>query len=283
MIILRQKEYTSIGRKLNAKVARLRVNAAQKMGDYMIDKAEESTMNGANLLSDDKVSRDKFKSLIKISRDKYNSRVMDTSNLGGEGSYVITDTDRVKKAWNKMGLKSEDFNKKTQNALKRHKSLVFIDDTANNASLAHELGHLHNSVENKRLSKRSQDPEVRKKLTGTLNTSGIFDKIDRGKYKGKYKDNPVVNTIKQSGIYDTGVGVRESLRRLREGNAVIREENKASKKGLKLLKQLGSSKDELKASKQYLKDAGKTYKTGRLLSVLSPIQNKIQIESRRRK
>ena len=35
MIILRQKEYTSLPRKINAKIARLRVNAADRLGNVI--------------------------------------------------------------------------------------------------------------------------------------------------------------------------------------------------------------------------------------------------------
>jgi len=283
MIILRQREYTSVRRKINAKVARLRTNVAQKLGDYIIDRGTRNNIVASDLINggDDNIGRDKLKPIIKEIRDKHDSRVLDTYNIDGSGSFALTDTDRAKEVWNKQGISIKDFNRKTQNALNRHKKLVFADDTTNNASLAHELGHLQNSVENKKLSKKSQDPNNRAKLNSSLKTSGFFKKIDRGRHRGNYELG--MKTLKDADLLDTGTGFREAFRRFRDSSAIVREERKASRRGVNFLKRLGSGKKELKASKDYLKKALGTYKTGRLISVLSPIQNKIQIDSRRRK
>ena len=201
----------------------------------MIDKNNKNNMVVSDFLNgDDNISRNKLKPIIKEIRDKYDSRVLDTSNLGGTGSFVLTDTDKAKETWNKRGISAKDFNRKMQNALNKHKKLVFADDTTNNASLAHELGHLQNSVENKKLSKKSQDPNNRAKLTSSINTSGSFKKIDRGKYKGNYELG--MNTLKDANLLDTGTGFKEAFRRFRDSSAIVREERKASRKGINFLK-----------------------------------------------
>jgi hypothetical protein len=280
MIILRQKQYTSLKRQIGAKIARGRVNTAQKIGDYMLKKTIENDNIAKNTFTPvENLNRNQFKNIARYAKDNYGARIMDSSNFGATGSKVVH-TQTIKDAF---GNSINNLNPKLRNAVNSNQAIIMADKTTDNADLAHELGHLMNSKRKgifNRFIKRSQNPYNRLSDTQSKETAGLFRKIDRGKYANNYGNT--VNALKDNGVLDTGTGFREAFKRLRNENAIVREENLASRNGINFLKKNGSTKEELDYAKNKLKAAGQTYKNGRIISVLSPIQNKIQIPNRRR-
>lgn len=277
MIILRQREYTSVKRKIGAKITRGRVNIAQWIGDYMMKRGEKNNESALKTISDES-PRKHFKEIIKTAHNKYNTRTMNSSNFKLSGSSSIPDTEKfVQKYKNSI----ESLSPKTKSALKSGQGLILVDDTTKDASIAHELGHIKNSRKSRKYIKRAQDLNTRQRQSRAVATIGIFRKVDRGKHKGNY--NEYIKGLENFDLYDTGTGLKEAAKRFRDSTAIMKEEKRATKEGLKTLKSLGANKEEIEKAKKTLENFGKTYRLGRTINVLSPIQNKIQIPNRRRK
>lgn len=115
----------------------------------------------------------------------------------------------------------------------------------------------------------------------------LANKLQNRIYKHSENINKAIKdsivSLRNTGKLDTGTGIGESFRRMGEGNAIVGEELSATRKALKILKKNGATKDELNLAKTNLGLAAKTYKEGAKIHILNPIQNKIQIPSRRRK
>ena len=91
------------------------------------------------------------------------------------------------------------------------------------------------------------------------------------------------NSLKQEGKLDTRKGIGDSIRGMLEGTAIVREEHNASKKAIPILKSIGANEEQIRDGKKRLGYLLQTYKENAKIHVLNPIQNLIQIPSRRRK
>ena len=165
-------------------------------------------------------------------------------------------------------------------------------------SYAHELGHYENIKKDRLLGRLGRNKNTRTRLQNSLNTAGSIE--DLKNYKNNLvKSNPGIsdsklmalvneekknriNKLRQSGKLDTGTGIGESIKRMFEGNAVVREERRASKNAGSILKKIGASDNQIKDGNKKLSYLLQTYKENAKIHVLNPIQNKIQIPSRRR-
>lgn len=79
---------------------------------------------------------------------------------------------------------------------------------------------------------------------------------------------------------DTGTGFRESGKRILDSAAIIKDERDANRNALKFLKDSGATKEELKTAKENYELGLKSYKDAGLAYILSPIQNKIQTNTK---
>ena len=163
---------------------------------------------------------------------------------------------------------------------------------------AHELGHFQNIEKNRILTRAGRNQTVLNRFQNSLNTAGSIE--DLKNYKNNLvKSNPGIsdsklialvneekknriNKLRQSGKLDTGTGIGESIKRMFEGNAVVREERRASKNAGSILKKIGASDNQIKDGNKKFSYLLQTYKENAKIHVLNPIQNKIQIPSRRR-
>lgn len=265
MIILRQKQYTSLGRKINAKIGRFRVNAADSLG-RVINRYNKNGNEAANkiMASPGVDNKDLLKKSIREARDKYNTRTISKNTFFDfkarpvPGSFTTT-TKELKDSINS----NPELNKssKFKNILNSNEHVIVLDTKNYNLNRkrksakadahAHEVGHIKNTANNKWYIKRSTTSDARSK-------------------------------IKNSNL-DTGVGLKESGKRVLDSVAILKDEKDANKNALKFLKDNGATKEELKIAKENYKLGLKNYKNAELSYVLNPIQNKIQIPSRRRK
>lgn len=163
MIILRQREYTSVHRKIGAKVKRSYVDFVDKMGRGLQNeyrKAKEiSDYNGNYSIQNPRI----LKESIKEARDKYNVRTLGSEQYGLKSSMATNKEfkDYLKKTKNTP----EDLQEKLGNAVRGGKNFIFLSnkDTHNLnrgydiAEHAHEVGHLKNeklgrrfTIENKK-------------------------------------------------------------------------------------------------------------------------------------
>lgn len=114
---------------------------------------------------------------------------------------------------------------------------VIINKTDQSA-LAHELGHIDNR--SGKISKHLV--KLREKNDQNYNNARLYRK-----------------------------GIKGIIRNLRDGNIQVIEEANASKRGLKLLKKAGATKEEIKEAKRNMKGALRDYKYKRNIGVKSAL------------
>lgn len=162
---------------------------------------------------------------------------------------------------------------------------IFYNPFQGVESHSHEVGHLINDIKDNRFTRMGRNNKIITKNKVSAITARKLrestNKKDYGKRNKAIKDSIV--SLRNTGKLDTGTGIGESFRRMREGNAIVGEELGATRKALKILKKNGATKDELKLAKNNLGLAAKTYKEGAKIHVLNPIQNLIQVPGKRRK
>lgn len=128
--------------------------------------------------------------------------------------------------------------KKLYNLLKNRDYQINYDRSKGGpASLAHEVGHI----------KTMNDPGEAGKISRDVNTR-VRDKVlknDNSIHKGQDKRNWDNNTIEERKL---------------ESKQLVENEKDASKRGLKLMKEKGASKKEIKHAEKTLKLARKSYK-----------------------
>ena len=260
-MIIKRRYYTSISYRLNARIGKFRKDLADRF-------------------------QDKF---TKWSIDKENADSRAESNPGIKNWKIQTKL--MEEARNKYSAPTY-FNQPISNTVVgRHKRInLKSKDIASVDVYAHELGHLMNDKKDRFLTRKgrsSRDDYDRSILTASsiknvdLNHPITAEKKSEAIRKLARKEK--INELRNTRQLDTGIGLRESFRRMLKGNSIIREEKDATRNGLKILKNNGVDKTGLRIMKNRFKDFLQTYKEGAKIHVLSPIQNKIQIPSRRRK
>ena len=203
-----------------------------------------------------------LKKSIREARDKYNARTIskdtffDFKAKSVPGSFTTT----TKELKDNIGS-SQDLSKgnKLKNILNSNDHVIVLDTKIYNPghkrksakvdAHAHEVGHIKNTANKKWYIKRSTSDS-------------------RGKIK--------------NASLDTGTGFKEAGRRVLDSVAIIKDESDANKNALKFLKENGATKEELRVAKENYRLGLKSYKNAGLSYILNPIQNKIQIPSRRR-
>lgn len=271
MIILRQKQYTSILFKVKTRLGTARNYLANKLQNRIYKHSEN--INKA-LKDHEEASK------------LHNNKLLESSKIVAKnlGANVKKDTSH-----------SSFLHKyKTENGETKYD--IHYNPFQGAESLSHEVGHLINDINDNRLTRKGRDNNILSKNKKSFDTAIKFkesidsinkkykkesEKRKEGKRNKAIKDSIV--SLRNTGKLDTGTGIGESFRRMGEGNAIVGEELSATRKALKILKKNGATKDELNLAKTNLGLAAKTYKEGAKIHILNPIQNKIQIPSRRRK
>lgn len=282
MIILRQREYTSVHRKIGAKLKRGYVDFVDKMGRGLQSENEKSKEISRYLGSYSIQNPRILKESIKEGRDKYNARTLGAEQYGTKSRYI---TNREFKDYLKKTNKTEnDLQKKLGNAVKSGNNIIFLsskdavgfDRGYDIAEHAHEVGHLKNDKLGRKFTIRNNKADQKKRHESILTVENI-DKLEKSGARKKALES------KGGKFIDRGIGVREYLKRAWEGRNLVKEEKEASKNAMKFLKEHGASSDELKLSKYKLKRALDTYRTEAKVYRRMPLQNMMQIKSRRRK
>lgn len=279
MIILRQKEYTSVGRKIAAKWKRKRTDFANSMGRGLKKEADKRTNTAAHLSFEDKIVDPKLLKKSIREAKKYNARTMNSSIIEEIGSKCIK-TDNLKEIAKRNNLSIDDaYGSKLGNAIKSNDNLIFLgggDGYYDVTEHAHEVGHLknnklknRNNVKFHKYLKSGGD----KKRNLSLNTSKLLPILEKSGVKRNIKGKKI----------DTGTGFGEYIRRAVEGRNLVKEEENASKNALEFLKKSGASESVLSDSKSKFKKALDTYKSEAKIYRRMPLQNMLQIKSRRRK
>lgn len=135
--------------------------------------------------------------------------------------------------------------------------------SSSSVNLAHEIGHHLNSKSKnpvaRALSARANKESVR---------TGLENAGNQAKDGVKGKDEPIS-------------GLKEMAKRIFDSNLVVREETKATKKGLKLVRKHGDS-DLVKDGKEQLGNYTEGYKAAARINWKLPLRNLVQIKSRKR-
>lgn len=247
MIILRQNNYASPIRKLRFILGRKRVDMANRLQKRTFDHF---------------IKNQEAKARIKLNPGLQDKNLLKLSDQSAE----------------KLGFTTIPTDGKSEAKLLKRQIFLNWDDGVD--IHAHEVGHVKNYL--KRGSKLSlgTKKEPRDRFNISLNTAAHLGNINP---ENKESIKEKINELREKNVLDTGKGLGETIKRMREGNAIIREENKATNKAIKFLKNNGVNKSNLEIAKNKLKDSGQTYKENAKIHVLNPIQNLIQIPSRRRK
>ena len=260
MIILRQKTYTSVLFKIKARLGAARNHIANKIQDRI---SEHSTKLNKALNDYEK------------SRELQNNNLLEASKNIATGLGVTTEK--------KTSIPTQLIKHIDENNKKDYK--IYYNPFNGIESHSHEVGHLMNDIKDNRFTRKGRDNKIiSKNRVSVITARNIRESIENNTTKKRNKAiKRSVDLLRDAEKLDTGTGILESFRRMSEGNAIVGEELSATRKALKILKKNGATKDELSLAKTNLGLAAKTYKEGAKIHVLNPIQNKIQIPSRRRK
>lgn len=256
---IEQREYglkkitKSVGKYIKNGINKLKNNTAESL-----EKQIESSKIKNQKLADEAakaVNKDKNiteKLVDQAEKDKIGVIVSKASDIKGSGieKDMVVDS--------KVILEGEDIkalpptlNKRIRNVAEKNRKVVFHHSDSGNEDLAHEIGHIKN--------------EDKSWLSRYTNSSKVRGELDRSRKELEDPDSP------------KAIGYMRGAKRWVKGKLVEYEEKKASKKGLKLMKNAGASKDELEAAKDKLmnKSLG-TYKEANKMYYKSPIARKLK-------
>ncbi len=153
--------------------------------------------------------------------------------------------------------------RKLKRSARSGKASTQIIKSGNNADIeiSHELGHIENtegSFTDRLVSSIANDPNVRTEFRTNISGVGLV---------GNHGER----------------GLGSTLRGIFRNKIIRKEEANATKKGLKILKNSGLNKEEMKSAEKYLKECGETYNHYGKSSTLTTIGNTLNIPSRRSK
>lgn len=124
--------------------------------------------------------------------------------------------------------------------------------------LAHEVGHVDNAV--------SRNP-IKKFINWAGGSSPARVEVNNGVYiNGK----------------DSATGLRPAFSRLLNNSYIVAEESGATRTGLRLLRRHGATQKEIEEAKKSLGHGINTYKASRSIGFWNPVENMVNIPSRRR-
>jgi hypothetical protein len=240
------------------------VGRARRSIGNKLDKSISEDINKRSKILDELKSRSNpvinprsEQTISQLSSDKYNTEILtpDPSRYSGKSTYISSSKrfknikpDDLKEVSNG---KFNGISNEMADILSKNKGLIISPKGSGTDSLAHEVGHVMN-----------------KKDSILSRIRSLGDSISRST-KIPYKD------LKNK----KGLGLGEYVR----GKIIVSEEKAASKNGMKILKGIGMSSDELRRSKEYLDKSLDTYKLEASARRKTPIKNLIQIPSRRGK
>lgn len=234
---------------------------------WLINQIERCGANVSNKIKSNEGVNNKtlLKKSIREGR-KYGARTVSpdtfySPRVRTRGGSFTTSTKELKEDLTK-GDTGLNKSKKFKNIVDSNKEVIVLDTkafvpgkgtvkTARADSHAHEVGHLKNTADKKWYIKRSSS-EGRDIITTPMHE-------------------------------DTGIGVKEALRRVPNVIAVVQDEKDANKNAMKFLKDNGASRKELKTAKRNFRHGAWSYRLAGAASILSPIQNSIKPKERRRK
>lgn len=285
MIILRQKEYTSLPRKIGAKLKRARVDFANSMGRGLRAEAYLRDATSENLNSYSIKNPRILKESIREGRKECNARTLRTEQFPNLSGSSNVSNDKIIKTLRQSNAAPEDLGEKLGNEVKKGRNIIFLssEDTKGDkrgydiSEHAHEVGHLknNNSISRNNQEYHKLDSSGRRK---SILTAKNLKKMEKSGARKKILDSP-----KDSATIDKGIGLGEYFKRMKEGRVVVKEERDASKRAMKFLKEHNATPSELKAAKEKLGKALGTYKSQARIYRRLPLQNILQIDSRRRK
>ena len=243
-----KKHVGKIRRKLGDKLTELYDKKTDKHRLRLDESHEADKLVPKNPELVDKLEKEASKRNITVFNNNSLTNAGTEFNFGKtDRSYIFTPSEGNKRlARNILNNKQykTELQKKIYEDIDNNKSLINISSKSDNNTgmLSHEIGH-------------------------NMNEDGFITKRIR-KYNSKlasnYKKNPNLITAIKRRITDPI------------------EESNATNNGLKLLKRLGASKEEIKAVSNAGKAANRTHMVGRSRDLYKELINKVQIPSRRK-
>lgn len=268
-IQLKQKEYniiddtyrSGIKRAYKKTIGNFRRNTAKRLTDSIksdINQVKESSrkLSNSSSIQNKSVENNLIKEASKEGIIVSNVKVDNT-----KGNYLVKDVndqDLIEYS-NNFGNKKEDV-EKLKNQIKKSHKFISHPENSGSEKLAHEIGHVKNEkgIISKQISKIANSEKTRSQIRSSF------------------------NKVRDTGD-DGSLGVKESAKRFVRAKAVELEENNANRKGLKLLKKSGASKEELNKARDNYKEGSKSYKHSGNVSWKTSLRNTVQIPSRRKK
>ncbi len=285
MIILRQHEYTSVSRKIGAKLKRMRTNLANKVGRDLREDIIERKKVQDDLMSTRIKDPKLLKESIKEARDKYNARTISAEDYGLKCGGAVSSRflkEEAKVAKKEKNTLDEYLGSKLGNIVRKNDNVIFLSGEDGNrdvAEHAHEVGHLKNDKNGGRINRifnKLQESGRKEEQERAFKTAIRLPSMEKSGKRKKISE-------KYDSDIDKGIGLKEYFKRLRKGFITVREEKNASKNALKFLKEKGASKQILDSSKDKLGKSLDTYRSEAKIYRRLPLQNMLQIKSRRRK
>lgn len=148
---------------------------------------------------------------------------------------------------------------KINNSIKSGKSVVVHTKGSGLIKYAHEAGHVKNANSQNKLTKLISDIAGSKDARLKNNLAYIrYNEFDGGK-----KSN-----------------LRDLFKSIRDNSSIILEESNASRKGYKILKDLGIENKDLNEAKKFYNTALDTYKKSAKIDIKNTLKNIISLKSR---
>lgn len=260
--------HSGLKRTYKKNVGRLRSNIADSLSGKSLEHATNSRKAGIKFLQDERVKDEGVKKgVIKKAIKDGDVRISRTKMDGLGGPYTIGNkeaketmkTDAVKgelKALNK----EKDY-KKTMRSFdkEKHKHQIFVPKGNGVEDLAHEVGHVEN--------KKSKG--LRKKINDIANSPDTRIQFSQD-----------TNNLSWVGNHGKS-GIGTALKDFGKSLIINQEERNATKAGLKIMKEAGATKEELKRAKDHLKSGAKTYEHSGKANLFNTLKNTVQIPSRK--
>ena len=260
--------HSGLKRTYQKNIGRLRSNIADSLSGKSLEQAGKSREALIKHLGGEKVKNEGVKKgVIKQAIKDGDTRISRTKLDGVGGSYTVGNkearetmkTEAVKgelKALNKP----KDYKKTMKSFDKdKHKHQIFVPKGSGVEMLAHEVGHIEN--------KKSRG--LRKKISDIANSSETRRQLN--------EDSNKLSWVGNHGKSGIGTALKDFGKSL----IINKEEKNATKAGLKIMKEAGATKEELKKAKEHLKSGTKTYEHIGKANLFNTLKNSVQIPSRK--
>lgn len=260
--------HSGLKRTYQKNIGRLRSNIADSLSGKSLEQAEKSREALIKHLGGEKVKNEGVKKgVIKKAIKDGDTRISRTKLDGVGGSYTIGNkearetmkTEAVKGELEALN-KPKDYKKTMKSFDKdKHKHQIFVPKGSGVEMLAHEVGHIEN--------KKSRG--LRKKISDIANSS-----------ETRLQLNEDSNKLSWTGNHGKS-GIGTALKDFGKSLIINQEERNATKAGLKIMKEAGATKEELKKAKDHLKSGAKTYEHSGKANLFNTLKNTVQIPSRK--